>query len=75
MNVLEAVLAATLLAFATGAAAQAPNDAQTASIVVTANQVDIDAGKLGESKGHAAGVKAFARQMVTGEEELTWCAR
>ena len=61
----EAVLAATLLAFATGAAAQAPNDAQTASIVVTANQVDIDAGKLGESKGHAAGVKAFAKQMVT----------
>ncbi|MGH8796492.1 MAG: DUF4142 domain-containing protein, partial [Caldimonas sp.] len=65
MNMLEAVLAAGLLAFASGAAAQAPNDAQIASIVVTANQVDIDAGKLGESRGHAADVKAFAKQMVT----------
>jgi putative membrane protein len=65
MNMLEVVLAAGLLAFTAGAAAQAPSDAQIASIVVTANQVDIDAGKLGESKGHAADVKAFAKQMVT----------
>ncbi|MEO6032117.1 MAG: DUF4142 domain-containing protein [Burkholderiaceae bacterium] len=45
--------------------AQAPSDAQIASIVVTANQVDIDAGKLAESRAHAADVKAFAKQMVT----------
>ena len=65
MNMIEAVLAAALLAFTAGAAAQAPSDAQIASIVVTANQVDIDAGKLAESKGHAADVKAFGKQMVT----------
>lgn len=45
-------------------AAAAPNDAQIASIVVTANQVDIDAGKLAESKAHSKDVKSFAKQMV-----------
>jgi len=45
--------------------AQQPNDAQIAAIVVTANQVDIDAGKLAESKADNAQVKAFGRQMVT----------
>jgi len=45
--------------------AQQPNDAQIAAIVVTANQVDIDAGKLAESKASNAEVKAFGRQMVT----------
>ena len=42
-----------------------PNDAQIAHIVVTANQVDIDAGKLAESKGSTKDVKAFGKQMVT----------
>jgi putative membrane protein len=42
-----------------------PTDPQIAAIVVTANQVDIDAGKLAERKGHAAEVKAFAKRMVT----------
>lgn len=45
--------------------AQAPNDAQIAHIVVTANQVDIDAGKLAEKKGSNAEVKTFGKQMVT----------
>jgi putative membrane protein len=45
--------------------AQQPNDAQIAAIVVTANQVDIDAGKLAESKAMNADVKAFGRQMAT----------
>ena len=44
---------------------QAPNDAQIASIVVTANQVDIDAGKLAEAKSHNADVKMFAQRMIT----------
>jgi putative membrane protein len=58
--------AATSLVLVAGTAlAQAPNDAQIASIVVTANQVDIDAGKLAESKGSHADVKAFGKQMVT----------
>lgn len=43
----------------------APNDAQIAAIVVTANQVDVDAGKLAEGKGSTQDVRAFARQMVT----------
>src|SRR3954462_5113711 len=60
-----ASIAAALLFAASGAAfAQAPNDAQIAHIVVTANQVDIDAGKLAESKGSTADVKAFGKQMV-----------
>ena len=58
------ILAAAAFA-ATGAFAQAPNDAQIAHIVVTANQVDIDAGKLAEKKGSTADVKAFGKQMVT----------
>jgi putative membrane protein len=61
---LGAAIAATAL-FAAPAFAQSPNDAQIASIVVTANQVDIDAGKLAESKGSNAEVKAFGKQMVT----------
>ena len=43
----------------------APSDAQIAQIVVTANQVDINAGKLAESKAQSADVEAFAKQMVT----------
>ena len=59
------VFAASLLAVPAIAAAQPPNDAQIAAIVVTANQVDIDAGKLAESHGSSAEVKAFGKQMVT----------
>lgn len=51
------------LAWAQGGAA--PTDPQIAAIVVTADQVDIDAGKLAERKGHAKDVKAFAKRMVT----------
>ena len=53
------------LLLAAAATAQNINDAQIAAIVVTANQVDIDAGKLAESKGSNAEVKAFGKQMVT----------
>jgi putative membrane protein len=59
------VFAAALLAIPAAAAAQAPNDAQIAAIVVTANQVEIDAGKLAESHGSSAEVKSFGKQMVT----------
>lgn len=56
----------TAFAFAVAPAfAQAPNDAQIAHIVVTANQVDIDAGKLAEKKAASADVKAFGKMMVT----------
>ena len=47
------------------ASAQSVNDAQIAHIVVTANQVDIDAGKLAAAQGSSSEVKAFGKQMVT----------
>jgi putative membrane protein len=55
------VLAAT----ATVAEAAGPTDPQIAAIVVTANQVDIDAGKLALSKSHSKDVKDFAQLMIT----------
>jgi putative membrane protein len=59
-------IAAAVLATAGSAFAQGgPNDAQIAHIVVTANQVDIDAGKVAQSKSKNAEVKAFGKQMVT----------
>lgn len=45
--------------------AQGVNDAQIASIVVTANQVDIDAGQFAASRAFSDEVKTFARLMVT----------
>ena len=56
-----------LLMSAAAAAADSgtPSDAQIAAIVVTANQVDIDAGKLAASKAHAKEVRAFGERMVT----------
>src|SRR6516162_5433839 len=52
---------------AAGVSAQGagPSDAQIAAIVVTANQVDIDAGKLAKAKGHAKEVRDFAQRMIT----------
>src|SRR5262245_40824215 len=46
------------------AQAQGVSDPQIAHIVVTANQVDIDAGKVAESMGSNAEIKAFGKQMV-----------
>jgi putative membrane protein len=66
MNVTRiAIVALVSTALPLVARAQGPNDAQIAAIVVTANQVDIDAGKLAETKARSAEVKAFGRQMVT----------
>jgi putative membrane protein len=42
-----------------------PTDPQIAAIVVTANQVDIDAGKLAKSHTKNKDVAAFAQQMIT----------
>jgi putative membrane protein len=57
-----------LLAAAASIAAlaqQGPTDAQIAHIVVTANQVDVDAGKVAEQKGSTDEVRKFGKQMVT----------
>jgi len=53
-----------LAGFAAFAQSAGPTDPQIAAIVVTANQVDIDAGKLAESTAHSKEVKAFAQRMV-----------
>jgi len=50
---------------ALGQGAAQPTDPQIAHIVVTANQVDIDAGKLAEAKGHSKEVRDFGKMMVT----------
>jgi putative membrane protein len=59
------LLALFLSAFTMPAhAAQTVSDAQIAAIVVTANQVDIDAGKFAAEKSTNPEVKAFANTMV-----------
>ena len=59
------ILVAAALAASGTAFAQAPSDAQIAHIVVTANQVDIDAGKLAQARAKGKEVKAFGKQMAT----------
>jgi len=59
------ICAGWLLLPISGVRSQALNDAQIASIVVTANQVDIDAGKLALTMSRNADVKAFAQRMIT----------
>jgi putative membrane protein len=65
MKLSALVFATSLFAPAAPASAQGINDAQIASIVVTANQVDIDAGNLAKSTSHNDEVKKFAQTMVT----------
>ena len=63
---LTVLIAAPVLAYAVASASPQPiNDAQIASIVVTANQVDIDAGKLASTMATNPEVKKFAQLMVT----------
>lgn len=67
---LSIILAAgALAAFSTAraqesGAAAAPNDAQIAMIAVTADNVDIEAGKMAAQKSENKEVKAFAETMV-----------
>lgn len=65
MRVAAIIVAGLFFGAAVSASAQAVTDAQIASIVVTANQVDIDAGKLAASKATSPEVKKFGQQMVT----------
>jgi putative membrane protein len=59
------VAAAFALAGNAAFAQAAPDDAQIAGIVVAANTVDIDAGKLAQKMTKNKEVKTFAKQMVT----------
>lgn len=65
MKLSAIILAGSLLVPVGVANAQEINDAQIASIVVTANQVDIDAGKLAAARATNPEVKKFARLMIT----------
>jgi putative membrane protein len=67
MKVTHLIIASSFVLAASTVAAQSagPTDPQIAAIVVAANQVDIDAGKLAESKAADKEVKAFAKRMVT----------
>jgi putative membrane protein len=58
-------LSGFLLLGAAAAGAQSINDAQIASIVVTANQVDIDAGELAKTMAIHPDVKKFGEMMAT----------
>ena len=62
MKAFAAVLA---LSLPLAALAQSPSDPQIAGIVVTANQIDVDAGKLAKSSSQNKEVQAFAQQMIT----------
>jgi len=66
--------ALALVSFASWAQSAGPSDPQIAAIVVTANQVDIDAGKLAESRSKSGDVKAFAKQMVTDHSAVNQSA-
>jgi putative membrane protein len=50
---------------ATPAPAAGPTDPQIADIVVTADNVDIEAGKMAKSMTKSSEVKKFANQMIT----------
>jgi putative membrane protein len=69
MKVLTFVATGALSLAAAGVSAQTVNDAQIVSMVVTANQVDIDAGRLAGSTTKNAQVKAYAQRMVTGHTD------
>ncbi len=53
-----------LLVATSAVSAQTPNDAQIAAIVVAANQVDVDAGRLAASKGNDERVRNFGKLMM-----------
>jgi putative membrane protein len=59
------VLAATALSRLAAFAAGGPTDPQIVGIVLTADQIDIDYGKLALSKSKDKQVREFANRMVT----------
>jgi putative membrane protein len=61
---LVAAVAFAFLLLPSGVFAQTITDGQIASIVVTANQVDIDAGTLAAARANDPAVRAFGQQMV-----------
>src|SRR5262245_11041525 len=64
MQIRFLIAAATLLASGAAAAEDKLNDAQIATIALTAHQIDVDRGKVAQKKTKNDGVKQFADQMV-----------
>lgn len=77
MKVFSVLYGAVLALAAAGVQAQGagPTDPQIAAIVVTANQVDIDAGKLAKSKSSSKQVKDFAQRMITDHSSVNQSAK
>jgi putative membrane protein len=69
-----AVACAALTLAGTPAFAQTLDDAQIAAIVVTANQVDIDAAKLAVATSTTPAVKQFAELMMTDHSGVNQAA-
>jgi putative membrane protein len=59
------VLAALAAGFLSAHAQQGPSDPQIAHIVLMANTIDINAGKLAKAKSKNKEVDKFAQQMIT----------
>lgn len=65
-----AVAVIGLMVAAGSARAETPTDAEIAEIVVKANQVDVDAGRLAVSKTADSKVKAFANEMIAAHTQI-----
>ena len=65
MKTSRIALAAAASLFVVSAYAQNPSDPQIAGIVVTANSIDVEAGKLAKSRTKNKEVAKFAQQMIT----------
>lgn len=64
------VAAASIATMPQSTRAQAPTDPQIVGIVLTANQIDIDAGQAALSKSQNPQVKGFAQEMVNDHSAL-----
>jgi putative membrane protein len=62
---MKAIATALVLSLPLVALAQTPSDSQIAGIVVTANQIDVDAGKLAKARSRNKEVQQFAQLMIT----------
>ena len=62
---MKVIAAAFALTIPIAALAQSPSDPQIAGIVVTANKIDVDAGKLAKARSHNKEVQQFAQRMIT----------
>ena len=62
---LAAFAAAAVFAVSAFAQGKGPSDPQIAGIVVAANQIDVEAGKLAKSRSKNKEVQEFAQRMIT----------